>query len=66
MVIIPRIYIGILIKLLYKSDNSFILYCRTKILMSFIIENTILLSDGEWGVKDKSAGDKCTSWLPMG
>ena len=56
-------------KLLYKVDNSFVLYCRTKILMSFIIENTILFGAVELGIKDpadKSTCDTFKSWLPMG
>ena len=40
------------LKLLYKVDNSLILYCRTKILVSFIIENAISFSAVEWGIKD--------------
>ena len=44
MVIISTMYIGILMKLLYKVDNLFIRYCRTKIVISFITENTTLLS----------------------
>ena len=37
--------------------------------MPFIIENTILFSAVEWGVKDqvdKLTSDKFIGWLPMG
>ena len=37
--------------------------------MSFILENTILFSTVEWGIKDladKLTCDEFKSWLPMG